>query len=79
MRNNNEVDNNVAESLDKIAYSPTEFAALFGRSGTWGYRRIYCGDVTARSIAGRAMITKEEVLRFIREAPSYQVKPSLGN
>lgn len=35
------------------AYSPSEFAELFGKSQTWGYRQIYAGKVNAITEHGR--------------------------
>ena len=38
---------------DRVAFSPGEFAALFGKSQTWGYRQIYAGKVKAIDEYGR--------------------------
>jgi hypothetical protein len=40
---------NQQPSLDnRIAYSPGEFAALFGKHQTWGYRQLYKGVQSRR-------------------------------
>jgi hypothetical protein len=62
--------------LKKLAYSPTQFAKLFGRSPAWGYRRIYAGEVGAMEIAGRAMISRDEIVRFMAERKTFQGRPT---
>ena len=56
---------------DRLSFSPTEFAALNGKSPTWGYRRIYCGDVKVISDAGRILIPRSEVEKFFSRAVEY--------
>jgi hypothetical protein len=46
---------------ERVAYSPAEFATLFGRSPTWGYRQIYAGRVKAVADCGRIIIPRTEV------------------
>ena len=38
--------------LERVAFSPGEFAALFGKEQTLGYRQIYAGKVKAISEHG---------------------------
>ena len=33
--------------MDKVALTPTEFAALFGKERTWAYRMMYAGKIVA--------------------------------
>ena len=56
---------------ERAAYSPAEFAALFGREQTWGYRMIYCGAV--RIIAGMrpTMIPRSEVERLSNDRETF--------
>jgi hypothetical protein len=63
---------------DRLGFSPAEFAALNNRSATWGYRRIYCGDVKVIAGAGRLLIPRSEIDRFLARAAEYnpQGKPS---
>jgi hypothetical protein len=46
---------------ERVGYSPAEFAALFGRSPTWGYRQIYAGRVKPIADCGRIIIPRAEV------------------
>lgn len=62
--------------LCRLAYTVAEFAALFGRSQAWGYRRIYAEEVVALEIGGRAMITKEEILRFMATRKEFSGRPT---
>ena len=58
-------------ALKRVAYSPGEFAALFGKSQTWGYRQIYSGKVTAITQHGRILIPAKEVERILESAGIY--------
>ena len=57
--------------LEKVALTPEEFAALFGKSQTWGYRQLYAGKVKAIKDYGRLMIPVAEVERVLSEAGLY--------
>jgi hypothetical protein len=66
---------NEQASLDnRIAYSPGEFAALFGKHQTWGYRQLYRGTVKAITQCGRIMIPRAEVDRLLCSAKPYNGK-----
>jgi hypothetical protein len=56
---------------DRLAYSPKEFGEANGRSATWGYRQIYSGKVKVISDAGRLLIPRSEVERFLARASEY--------
>ena len=56
---------------DRLSFSPGEFAALNGKSCTWGYRRIYHGDVKVIANAGRLLIPRSEVEKFLARAAEY--------
>lgn len=56
---------------NKVALTPGEFAALFGKSQTWGYRQLYAGKVQAITQYGRVMIPVSEVERILGEAGRY--------
>ena len=60
-----------ALSLKRVAYSPGEFAELFGKSQTWGYRQIYAGKVNAITQHGRILIPAKEVERILESAGIY--------
>lgn len=50
---------------DRLAYTPREVAALFGRAETWGYRRVYDGTFRPVLIGGRQLIPKEQVAALL--------------
>lgn len=56
----------------RVAFSPKEFAALFGKEQTWGYRQIYAGKVKTVTEYGRIMIPATEVERILGKAGEYQ-------
>ena len=60
---------------DRLSFSPGEFAALNGRSCTWGYRRIYDGGVKVIADAGRLLIPRSEVEKFLAKAAQYNPQP----
>jgi Helix-turn-helix domain len=66
---------------ERLALSPREFAAAVGRSPTYAYRQIYAGRIKPISDAGRLLIPRSEVDRFLARAAEYnpQTKPELQN
>ena len=56
---------------ERFAFSPKEFAATLGKSATFGYRAIYRGWVKPISNAGRMLIPRSEVDRFLARAAEY--------
>jgi hypothetical protein len=48
----------------RLAATPAEFAAMFGRHATWGYRQLYAGRVKTIRGAGRLLIPLKEIERF---------------
>ncbi len=63
---------------ERLADTPAEFAALFGKSPTWGYRQLYAGRVKALDICGRLLIPRSEAVRLLAQAKVYTGKPSLS-
>jgi hypothetical protein len=62
--------------LERVAFSPGEFATLFGKSQTWGYRQIYAGKVKAITQHGRILIPAAEVDAILKTAGIYDgLKP----
>ena len=62
--------------MPRAALSPREFAALFGKEQTWGYRQIYSGKVTTITEYGRILIPASEVERILGQAGRYNgMKP----
>jgi hypothetical protein len=57
--------------MEKVTYTPAEFAEVFGKERTWGYRQLYAGKVKAITSLGRTMIPKSEVDRLLAEAGRY--------
>jgi hypothetical protein len=63
-------------ALKRVAFSPGEFAELFGKSQTWGYRQIYGGKVKAITEHGRILIPAAEVDKILGKAGVYDgMKP----
>lgn len=65
--------------MDRVTFSPGEFAELFGKSQTWGYRQIYAGKVKTITEYGRILIPAAEVDRILASAGRYnglKKKPS---
>jgi hypothetical protein len=60
---------------ERFGYSPKEFGEANGRSSTWGYRQIYSGKVKVISDAGRLLIPRSEVERFLASAAEYNPQP----
>ena len=52
---------------ERLAYTPAQFAALFGRGATWGYRQLYAGRVKSIKDLGRLLIPRREAERLLRE------------
>lgn len=58
--------------MSQVAFSPREFAALFKKEQSWGYRQIYAGKVTTITEYGRTMIPASEVERIRASAARYE-------
>jgi len=56
---------------ERVGYSLAEFAALFGRSPTWGYRRMYAGQIKPITDCGRLIIPRMEVESFLARRREY--------
>jgi hypothetical protein len=68
-----------AKKFERVAFSPGEFAALFGKSQTWGYRQIYAGKVKTITEHGRILIPAKEVERILGTAGVYNgLKPKVA-
>lgn len=61
----------IFRTVDKVTYTPPEFAEIFGKERTWAYRQLYAGKVQAITELGRTMIPKSEVDRLLKEAGRY--------
>ena len=57
--------------MERVAFSPGEFAALFGKQQTWGYRQLYAGKVKSITEHGRILIPASEVERILGKAGTY--------
>jgi len=56
---------------ERLAFSPAEFAALCGRSPTWGYRQIYAARIKPISDCGRLLIPRSELDSFLAKKADY--------
>lgn len=54
--------------LDRAAVTPNEFAALFGKQTTWGYRQIYAGKIAVIKTLGHTLIPRSEIQRLLGSA-----------
>jgi hypothetical protein len=62
--------------MDRVTFTPTEFARLFGKSQSWGYRQIYSGKVKTITEYGRILIPASEVNKILATAGRYEgIKP----
>jgi hypothetical protein len=59
-------------TLPRVAYAPSEFAALFGKEQTWAYRLLYAGKIAAIEGFGRAMIPASEIEKITSSAKPYK-------
>jgi len=63
-----------ARDSGPVAFSPREFAALFKKEQSWGYRQIYAGKVKTITEYGRIMVPASEVERILASAGRYEGK-----
>jgi hypothetical protein len=56
---------------ERAAFSPAEFAALCGRSPTWGYRQLYAGRIKPISDCGRLLIPRSEINSLLARKVEY--------
>jgi hypothetical protein len=66
---------NESETTYRVAYSPAEFAASFGRDPSWAYRLLYGGKIRAITELGRILIPASELERVLGFAQPYDPKP----
>jgi len=64
---------------NRLAYSPTEFGALFGKSKAWTYRLIYAEQVKVITQFGNKMIPVTEVDRILNSADVKDLTPKSSN
>ena len=57
--------------VERIGYSPAEFAAAFGKHTSWAYRMLYDGKVNAVTTLGRILIPADEATRIMAGAAPY--------
>lgn len=57
--------------MEKVTYTPAEFAKLFGKERTWAYRLLYKGKIVAVTEYGRTMIPGTEVEKIVGDAGRY--------
>ncbi len=68
-----------ASEQKRVAFSPGEFAKLFGKSQTWGYRQIYSGKAKAITEFGRTLIAAAEAEAILKTAGIYDGLKSKGS
>lgn len=62
--------------MEKVTYTPAEFAAVFGKERTWAYRQLYAGKVKAITKLGQTQIPHSEVEKLLNGAERYRGAPS---
>lgn len=62
---------------EKVAFSPKEFAALFSKEQSWGYRQIYAGKISTITEYGRILIPAAEVEKILASAGRYEGQKKL--
>ncbi len=60
---------------ERAAYSPAEFAGLFGRKKTWTYRQLYAQRLKAITTLGQLMIPRSEAERLLAGATVFNGDP----
>ncbi len=66
-------------AAERPALSVREFAALFNKEQTWGYRQLYKGKIKTITEFGRMLIPASEVERILGTAGTYNgLKPKVG-
>ena len=66
-----------ASELKRVAFSPGEFAQLFGKSQTWGYRQISGGKVKAITKHGCILVPAAEVEAILKTVGVYNGQPEV--
>jgi hypothetical protein len=70
-------DGNVAATEDdppipRVAITPEEFGARFGKSQTWAYRQIYAGKIKVIPGCRPRLIPLSEIDRFLATAKRHK-------
>jgi hypothetical protein len=63
-------------TINRVAFSPREFAAALGRHPSYAYRLLYAGKLKAVTGFGRTLIPKSELDRVLAAAKPYDPQPS---
>lgn len=61
----------------RVAFSPQEFGALFGRTKTWTYRLVYAGIIHPLRSTPSLMIPRSEVDRLLADTAEYDGRPAV--
>lgn len=72
VRNALATDGTPGLSPDRLAFTPAEFAALFGKSPTWGYRQLYAGNVKRLANSDSLLVPRSEIERFISNVTAHE-------
>jgi len=65
-------DEDTVAPLERLAYSIPEAAKVCGVSPATMYRAARGGKIQFKKVGARTFVTREELSRFLAEAPDYQ-------
>jgi excisionase family DNA binding protein len=66
------IDEDTVAPLERMAYSVSEAAKVCGLSTFTLYKNAREGKIQFKKVGGRTFVTREELLRFVTEAPNYR-------
>ena len=64
------IDEDTVAPLERMAYSVPEAAKVCGLSDATMYRAARSGKIQFKKIGNRTFVTREELSRFLAEAPN---------
>ena len=64
------------DEVNRVGFTPAEFAAKFGHHAAWAYRLLYAQKIRAITGAGRLLIPQSELDRLLGTAELYNPQPA---
>jgi hypothetical protein len=69
------IRNSLGSVKHQLAFSPAEAGLVCGKSATWAYRKVYDGTFRVTNDAGRLLIPRSEIERYLAGAEKYNPEP----